>query len=66
MISLHAVIMVIAMMLGLANAMKDFTVTDAQVNFLSFLQKLYEKLWQQNNIFCCFLFFKKNALVSTN
>ena len=66
MISLHAVIMVIAMMLGLANAMKDFTVTDAQVNFLSFLQKLYKKLWQQNNIFCCFLFFQKNALVSTN
>ena len=56
MISLHAAIMVIAMMLGLANAMKDFTVTDAQVNFLSFLQKLYKKLWQQNVVS---FFFKK-------
>ena len=31
--SLRVMIMVIAMMLGLANAMKDFTVTIAQVNF---------------------------------
>ena len=57
--------MVIAMMLGLAIVMKDFMVTTAQVNFLSFIHKLYQKLWQHYNIFVV-SFFQKNVLVSTN
>ena len=51
--------MVIAMMLGLAIVMKDFTVTTAQVNFLSFIHKLYQKLWQRYNIFVVSFFQKK-------
>ena len=33
--------------------------------FLSFLQKWYQKLWQQSNILVVFLISKKNVLVST-
>ena len=41
-------IMALAVRLERANVMKGFMVTAAQVNFLSFLHKLYQKLWQQS------------------
>ena len=78
MISLRVMITVIAMMLGLANVTKGFTVTIVQVNFQTcnwwfadqnlpielFIN--FVKLWQQRNNYnfcCCFYsFFKKSVI----
>ena len=59
MISLHVAIMVIVVMLGLANVMKDSMVTVAQVDCISFFHKWYQNLWQQSNIFVVFIISKK-------
>ena len=78
MISLHVTIMVLAVMLGFANVMKDSTVTIAQVKFTisnwwfadqNFLIELFinlVKLWQQRNNYnfcCCFYSLFKKSVV---